>query len=251
MKSLSVLLPAKNEAANIGPLLAELASTLGQGYYEVIVVDDASHDGTSQQALKAAESLGIHCTVVRLAKPTGQSTALHVAAQHAKGDWLVTLDADGQNDPADIPNLLAAAEKLSLSPGHNGHWLVMGNRIHRRDTRWKRLQSWVANRFRQFLLADDCPDSGCGLKVLPRHTFVALPYFNHMHRFMPALVKRAGGQMVNVPVKHRPRNHGKSNYNAVSRLWAGLIDIVGVLWLNYRNQTVQIETVTSQPHAKG
>lgn len=235
MNTISVVLPAKDEAENIGVLVNEIAAALAGQRYDIVLVDDGSSDATADVALQTAKAAGAKLTVIRHAQSTGQSTALMTAVRHATGDYIATLDADGQNDPADIPKLLNAAPG-----GADEHWIVMGHRQKRQDTPWKRFQSRFANRFRQALLNDDCNDSGCGLKVLPRRTFLQLPYFNHMHRFMPAIVKRTGGRVVNVPVNHRARMQGVSKYTAWNRAWAGLLDVFGVMWLAYRSKPVSI-----------
>ncbi len=146
----------------------------------------------------------------------------------AQGTWIATLDGDGQNDPADIPALLLRAQEAA------GLVLIAGHRVTRRDTRTKRVASRLANRIRARLLGDATPDTGCGLKVFRRDAFLALPHFDHMHRYLPALFIRAGGQVVSVPVNHRPRIRGVSNYGTLDRLWVGIFDLAGVYWLQRR-----------------
>ncbi|MEZ5555801.1 glycosyltransferase family 2 protein [Haliea sp.] len=231
MTALSVLLPARDEADNIARLLREIDAALATQNYEVILVDDGSGDGTADAALAAGPCMTGRLTVVRHRSGCGQSTALHTAARYASGDILVTLDADGQNDPADISRLLAAAQAQQ-----GIHWIIVGARQQRQDTLWRRFQSRLANGFRQRVLRDECADTGCGLKMLPRETWLELPYFDHMHRFMPALVKRLGGVIVNIPVNHRPRLGGTSKYTAWNRAWVGVIDTLGVFWLNRRTR---------------
>ncbi|OIN01885.1 dolichol-phosphate mannosyltransferase [Idiomarina sp. MD25a] len=238
MIEFSVILPAKDEADNIGVLLTEIDSALKDSHYEVVLVDDGSSDATADKALAAAQTMQGQVSVIQHQASCGQSTALYTAAQHARGDFIVVLDADGQNDPADIPSLKQVANELQ-----SHHFCVIGHRQQRKDTAWKRFQSRVANRFRQAVLKDDTPDTGCGLKILPRHTYLQLPYFHHMHRFVPALVKRMGGEVRSVPVNHRARLQGVSKYNAWNRAWAGLLDILGVLWLIYRSRKPQIKAI--------
>jgi dolichol-phosphate mannosyltransferase len=160
----------------------------------------------------------------------GQSTSLLMGARQARFDWIVTLDGDGQNDPADIPKLLAcAAADPQLA-------LVAGQRTRRRDSWTKRISSKIANRIRSALLRDGTPDTGCGLKLIRREVFLALPYFNHMHRYLPALVRRHRGRVQLVGVNHRHRSEGRSKYGTLDRLWVGIWDLLGVMWLMRRNR---------------
>jgi dolichol-phosphate mannosyltransferase len=172
--------------------------------------------------------------VIRHQKSCGQSTAVRTGVKHAKYDWIATLDGDGQNNPADIPQLLNALKE--------GVELVGGNRRHsRRDTWIKRISSVVANGVRSWMLQDDTPDTGCGLKLFSREAFLDLPYFDHMHRFLPALIKRRGGLIMSIPVSHRPRSHGQSNYGTIDRLLVGIVDLFGVAWLQRRSKLPQIK----------
>ncbi|MBU3022029.1 glycosyltransferase family 2 protein [Aestuariibacter sp. A3R04] len=227
----SVVLPAKNEAANLSSLLHEIVDAMSCCCAEVIVVDDGSSDNTPSLINSLNESLPITCRVISHPYSCGQSTSVYRGVLAARGIWIVTLDADGQNDPADIPRLLNAAQR-----SQNPHFCVIGHRQKRRDSGWKKLQSKIANTVRRWLLQDDTPDTGCGLKLIPRQTFLMLPYFDHMHRYIPALTKRLGGEVICVPVNHRSRAEGHSNYTAWNRGWAGLIDIMGVRWLMHRNK---------------
>ncbi|MGC4396150.1 glycosyltransferase [Hydrogenophaga sp. T2] len=230
----SVLIPAKDEADNIGPLVAEIAAALNPHIgFEVVLVDDGSRDATGEVFLDQCRRSGVRGQLLRHEHSCGQSTALLTAARHANGRFLVTIDGDGQNDPADIPALIAEARRL-LSGGPD--FCVAGHRRHRQDTRWKKLQSRIANAVRRCVLDDGVPDTGCGLKLIPRQTWLSLPYFDHMHRFLPALVQRIGGRVAVVPVNHRPRRAGISKYTAWNRLWVGLVDMVGVRWLMRRSQ---------------
>ncbi|SHE45830.1 Glycosyltransferase involved in cell wall bisynthesis [Marinomonas polaris DSM 16579] len=227
---LSVVLPAKNEQGNIGLLIKEIHKSLSPEYaFEVVLTDDGSDDGTAQVAIDTAKEIGCNLQVIYHANSCGQSTAVLSAVRHAKGEWIITSDADGQNDPNDYAKLIQQASLLSRE-----HFCVAGYRKKRLDTAWVRFQSRVANNIRQKLLNDGVPDSGCGLKLFPKNTFLALPYFDHMHRFLPALIKRIDGEIVVCQVNHRDRNAGVSNYNAWNRAWVGIIDIVGVIWLNKR-----------------
>ncbi|RUO79900.1 dolichol-phosphate mannosyltransferase [Idiomarina tyrosinivorans] len=235
MMQFSVVLPAKDEADNIDSLLNEIHQALQGKAHEIIVVDDGSSDGTGDVVKRTAETLACPVQLITHQQACGQSTALYTAVQHARGDWIVVLDADGQNDPADIPNLYERVQTIDAK-----HLCVIGHRQKRKDTPWKRFQSRIANRFRAFVLRDETPDTGCGLKILPRHTYLQLPYFHHMHRFIPALVRRMGGSVQSVAVNHRPRTQGVSKYNAWNRFWAGLLDIMGVLWLIHRSRQPKV-----------
>jgi len=226
---LSVVIPAHDEAENVGPLVREIGAALGTAAFEVVVVDDGSSDATGERAREAAAAVPA-LTVVRHAAPAGQSFATVTGVRAARGRWVATLDGDGQNDPADIPKLIAARE-AALREGAGGPLLLAGWRKARRDTWLKRVSSRVANGVRGRLLGDSTPDTGCGLKLFEREAFLALPHFDHMHRFLPALFLRAGGRVVSVQVGHRPRLRGRSHYGLFNRLWVGIVDLFGVLWL--------------------
>ncbi len=224
----SVVIPCHNEADNIATLVAEVTCAAGaRSDYEIVVVDDASTDATLEN-LRALTASNRHLRVVRHHANRGQSAAICSGVDAAHGQWIATLDGDGQNDPSDIPGLLRAGETLATN---THHFIVCGHRTTRRDTFVRRLSSRIANGVRSRALRDATPDTGCGLKVFPRHTFMLLPRFNHMHRFLPALVQRLGGQTVSVPVNHRPRLHGISKYGIGNRLWVGIVDLCGVSWL--------------------
>ena len=224
----SIVIPAKDEAGNLPALLDEVDAALIDIDYEVLVVDDASQDDSwAMLTRRAAEHPRLR--PLHHDKSAGQSTSVWQAARAARGTWVATLDGDGQNDPADLPRMLERAQRGDVT-------LVAGHRTTRRDDWLKRLSSRVANKVRSTLLKDDTPDTGCGLKVIHRDAFLALPYFNHMHRFLPALVLAQGGHCVSVPVNHRPRGAGESHYGLNNRLWAGLLDILGVMWLRKRTR---------------
>mgnify|MGYP000715159670 FL=1 len=224
---LSVVVPVRNEQDNVESLIAEINSALKSIIkHEIIYVDDGSTDGTNVK-LQALKSRYPQLRVIRHKKSCGQSTAVRTGVKYAKYDWIATLDGDGQNDPADIPKLINAIG--------DGVELVGGNRrLSRRDSWIKKISSIVANTIRSSMLKDDTPDTGCGLKVFSRAAFLDLPYFDHMHRFLPALIKRRGGKVVSVHVAHRHRVHGKSNYGTLDRLMVGIIDLLGVAWLQRR-----------------
>ncbi len=224
----SVVIPVCNEQDNVQPLAREIHAALeGRYRYETIFVDDGSTDGTAG-AVRAARRDGMpEIRLIRHAVRSGQSAAVATGVREARAPWIATLDGDGQNDPADIPSLLDAA-RTAASPRLR---LVMGNRTTRRDTWLRRLSSRVANGVRGWMLKDGTPDTGCGIKVFDRAVFVDMPRFDHMHRFMPALYQREGYEVVSVPVNHRERTRGKSKYGLHNRLWVGIVDLFGVMWL--------------------
>jgi dolichol-phosphate mannosyltransferase len=228
--AVSVVVPMLNEADNAAPLVAEIARALsGRRDVEIVCVDDGSSDGTADQ-VKAAMPTVPFLRLVRHARRTGQSAAIATGVRFARGQAIVTLDGDGQNDPADIPRLLDAW----LAEPERDRLMIVGWRARRRDSALKRLSSRIANAIRARVLGDDTPDTGCGLKVFSRAAFLDLPAFNHMHRFLPALMLRAGGRVRSVTVNHRPRQRGRSNYGTWDRLWAGLVDLAGMVWLGRR-----------------
>ena len=224
---LSVVVPVFNEAENVLPLLDEIERALsGRVEFEVVYVDDGSTDGTVARLATAVGSGRLR--LVRHLGRSGQSAAVRTGVKAARGEWIATLDGDGQNDPADIPRLWARAR----AEGEGA--LVAGWRKTRKDTTTKRLTSRIANRVRARLLGDATPDTGCGLKVFARDLFLSLPHFDHMHRFLPALVLRGGGRVVSEPVGHRPRVRGVSNYGTLDRLAVGIVDLLGMMWLQRR-----------------
>lgn len=239
LPELSVVVPVHNEAGNVALLIAEIVAALsGVTSFEIIYVDDGSSDDTPA-ALTSALLVTPMLRVLRQARQSGQSTAIRTGVLAARGRWIATLDGDGQNDPSDIPPMLARACAVAQRRGDDGV-LIAGWRKLRRDGWYTRWQSRVANATRSRLLGDGAPDTGCGLKVYARAVFVALPYFDHMHRFMPALVRRAGGEVVSVPVNHRPRTRGQSHYGLLDRLWTGLVDMAGVFWLARRAHVTDV-----------
>lgn len=226
----SIVVPVFNEAQNLEPLIREIHAALATGpAFELLYVDDGSADGSAHQ-LAGLQREFAQLRVLRHAGRFGQSAAIYSGVKAARAPWVVTLDGDGQNDPADILTLLEARATLGLQPP----CLLTGWRQRRRDSGLRRLSSRLANGLRAWMLQDHTPDTGCGLKLFPRDLFLALPAFNHMHRFLPALVLRAGGEVHSVPVGHRPRGQGKSKYGVHNRLWVGLVDLFGVRWLQRR-----------------
>lgn len=231
---LSVVVPVMNEVENAVPLLNEICAALrGKVSFEAVFVDDASKDGTVQALLDARKQTP-ELRVLRHAKNSGQSRAVRTGVIGARGKLVVTLDGDGQNDPADIPNLLAAW--ANESRGSPALGLVAGQRRKREDNAIKRVSSRIANGVRQWLLEDNTRDTGCGLKLFSREAFLTLPYFDHLHRFLPALMLREGYRIAHVDVHHRPRAHGVSKYGTLDRLLVSLSDLMGVRWLKRRSR---------------
>jgi dolichol-phosphate mannosyltransferase len=233
---LAIVIPVFNEAQNIADLIDEIVATLGDaGGYHIIVVDDASTDDTPS-VLSGCRDHYPQLRVIRHRQRCGQSAAIATGVEAAAAQWIVTLDGDGQNDPADIPKLVAAMDRAA-----DDVWLVAGDRRQRMDGWLKRAASRVANTVRGFLLRDQATDSACGIKLFARDTFLALPRFDHMHRFMSALVQRQGGRVVSIAVNSRARRHGRSKYGILDRLWVGIVDLFGVMWLQRRASCPEIE----------
>ena len=227
---LSVVVPVCNEAENVEPLAREIDAALAGRSYEMIFIDDGSTDETAANLMKLKNSLPA-LRVLRHSFRSGQSAAVASGVRAARAPWVATLDGDGQNDPADIPKLIAARD----SAEGRGVQLFMGNRTaSRKDTAFRRLQSRIANGVRSGLLGDGTPDTGCGIKLFSRDVFMDLPRFDHMHRFLPALFQRHGARVISVPVSHRQRTRGTSKYGMLNRLWVGIVDICGVMWLRRR-----------------
>lgn len=227
---LSVVIPVHNEIENILPVTGEIVTAMGEAIdYEIVFVDDGSSDATARAVGEAAA----RWPRVRLeshVRRAGKSTALITGIGAARGPWIATMDGDGQNDPADAVALYRAATRAAGS----GPLIVAGARRRRRDTWLKRVSSRIANRVRARVLGDATPDTGCGLKVFRRADFLALPRFENMHRFLPALFLMHGGRTLSVPVADRPRAAGRSKYGFHNRLWVGIADLFGVWWLKRR-----------------
>jgi len=224
----SVVVPVKDEAGNVAPLAREIAAALKGEAHEILFVDDGSTDATAQ-TLSALKSEIPALRVLRHTRNLGQSRGIRSGVMAAKGEIIVTLDGDGQNDPADIPKLLAA---LRADPQAT---MVSGVRVRRQDSISRRWASRLGNRFRSALLGDGATDTGCGLKAFRRSTFLELPYFDHIHRFLIALVQREGGKVAFVPVNHRQRLTGSSKYTNFGRLLVSVQDLLGVRWLQQRH----------------
>ena len=231
--AVSVVVPVRNEADNIAPLTAEIAAALsGRWPFEIVYVNDGSTDDT-EAALRRLMADKPWLRQVKHASSCGQSAAVRSGVAAARAPTVVTLDGDGQNDPAFIPSMLQALEAGAPRVG-----LVAGQRVGRRSTSFKRLQSRIANGVRGAILRDGTRDTGCGLKAFPRDLFLRLPYFDGLHRFLPALVRREGCEVAYVDVVDRPRRHGLSNYGLWDRLWVGILDLCGVWWLIRRRKRV-------------
>lgn len=230
---LTVVVPVKDEAENVRPLIDEIVAALrGLLPFEIVYVDDGSSDGTPA-ALNAARADIPELRVVRHQRNSGQSAGVRTGVKFARAPLIVTLDGDGQNNPADIPSLLAA---YRTAPPQENVKLVGGQRVKRQDTWAKRTASRWANGIRGWLLKDDTRDTGCGLKLFDRQAFLDLPYFDHLHRFLPALIKRDGYGIRMVDVSHRARTRGASKYGVIDRLLVSIRDIRGVMWLRARRR---------------
>jgi dolichol-phosphate mannosyltransferase len=226
----SVVVPVCNEAENVEPLAREIDAAMSGRSYEMIFIDDGSTDDTAKILSQLKGSLPT-LRVLRHSFRSGQSAAVASGVRGARARWIATLDGDGQNDPADIPKLIAARDLTT----NLGVQLFMGNRkASRKDTVFRKLQSNIANGVRGSLLGDGTPDTGCGIKLFSREVFMELPRFDHMHRFLPALFQRQGSRVISVPVSHRSRVRGTSKYGMLNRLWVGIVDIAGVMWLRRR-----------------
>jgi dolichol-phosphate mannosyltransferase len=229
----SVVVPVKNEAENVGPLLAEIVAALqGRWAFEVIYVNDGSTDAT-EATLLALMAERPWLRQVKHATSCGQSAAVRTGVAFARAPLIATLDGDGQNDPKFIADMLMQFQGEGVRLG-----LVAGQRVGRRSTGFKKLQSRIANAVRSAVLRDGTRDTGCGLKAFRREAFLALPAFDGLHRFLPALVRREGYEVGYVDVVDRPRRHGTSNYGLWDRLWVGILDLLGVWWLIRRRKKV-------------
>jgi len=231
--AVSVVVPVRNEAGNVASLIAEIATALEERWrYEVVYVDDGSTDDTGAE-LKRLAAQRPWLRRLRHAQSCGQSAAVRSGVAAARGALIVTLDGDGQNDPQFIPALLTALEAGAPRVG-----LIAGQRVGRKASAFKKMQSRIANAVRGAVLRDGTRDTGCGLKAFRRDAFLRLPYFDGLHRFLPALMRREGYAIGYVDVVDRPRGAGVSNYGLWDRLWVGILDLAGVWWLIRRKKRV-------------
>jgi glycosyltransferase involved in cell wall biosynthesis len=230
---IAAIVPVRNEEGNVAALVAEIENALASlAPFEIIYVNDGSTDGTAAELVRLMETRP-YLRRIDHAQSCGQSAAVRTGVRAARAPVCVTLDGDGQNDPAFIPAMMQA-----LEAGGPGCGLVQGQRVGRKDTGFKKFQSRIANAVRSRILNDATRDTGCGLKCFRRDAYLALPYFDALHRFMPALVKREGYTLGFVDVKDRPRMTGVSNYGFFDRLWVGIVDLAGVRWLIRRRKRV-------------
>ena len=231
MNQISIVIPVHNESENIKRLIDEIAGVFTEGDFEVVVVDDCSTDNTLSILLGQRKKYS-WLRVIRNESNLGQSASVYIGVKYAKSSIICTLDGDGQNLPSDLPKMI---EVLRTSDEPNLR-MVAGWRKNRKDTFWRTFSSKVVNRFRSLILKDNTPDTGCGIKVFYRSTFMDLPFFNHMHRFLPVLVQMQGGKVISIEVGHRKRELGSSHYGTIDRLFAGIIDLFAVCWLRHRSK---------------
>ena len=230
---LSVVIPVFDERGNLDPLVAELVAVLRPlgREFEILLVDDGSSDGSGERIDELARGVnevrGLH-----FRRNAGQTAAFDAGFRHARGSIVVTMDADLQNDPADIPKLIEALAD---------HEAAVGYRAHRRDTWLRRVSSRVANAVRNRLSGDDVIDTGCSLKAFRREVLVRIKLYNGMHRFLPTLVKMEGGRVAQVPVNHRPRGAGASKYGLWNRVFRATADLYAVRWMQRRRLAWEIE----------
>jgi dolichol-phosphate mannosyltransferase len=233
----SIVVPVRNEQDNVAPLIAEITAALdGRWPYEIIYVNDGSTDATPA---RLAELMQTRANLRRIdhAASSGQSAAVRTGVRNARGAIVATLDGDGQNNPAFLPDLI-----LAIQDGGGRVGLAAGQRVGRKDTGFKKAQSKIANAVRNAILKDGTRDTGCGLKAFRRDVFLSMPYFDGLHRFLPALVRREGFDIAYVDVTDRPRHSGVSNYGFFDRLWIGIMDLAGVWWLIRRKRTTPVAT---------
>jgi glycosyltransferase involved in cell wall biosynthesis len=239
--AVSIIVPVRNEAGNITPLLAEISAALdGRWAHEIIYVNDGSTDATAERLCEEMKRRP-NLRVLRHEKSTGQSAAVRSGVRAARGAIIATLDGDGQNNPAFLPDLIGALEQ---GAGRTG--LAAGQRVGRKDTGFKKFQSRFANKIRNAVLHDGTRDTGCGLKAFRRDVFLMMPYFDGLHRFLPALVRREGYDIAYVDVIDRPRHSGVSNYGFFDRLWIGIMDLAGVWWLIRRKKPTPAVTEVNE-----
>jgi dolichol-phosphate mannosyltransferase len=235
--AVTIVVPVRNEAENVSPLIVEIVSALGDRWsYEIIYVNDGSTDATAERLAAIMKQRG-NLRQIRHATSSGQSAAVRSGVRAARGAIVATLDGDGQNNPAFLPDLILAIENGGERVG-----LAAGQRVGRKDTGFKKIQSRIANGVRNAILRDGTRDTGCGLKAFRREVFLTMPYFDGLHRFLPALMRREGYEIAYVDVIDRPRHSGVSNYGFFDRLWIGIMDLAGVWWLIRRKKPTPVAT---------
>ena len=240
--AVSIVVPVRNEADNVAPLIAEITGAFdGRWAYEIIYVNDGSTDATADRLAALMRTQG-NLRQITHATSSGQSAAVRSGVRAARGTIVATLDGDGQNNPVFLPDLVLAIERGGGRVG-----LAAGQRVGRKDTGFKKMQSRIANAVRKTILRDGTRDTGCGLKAFPREVFLSMPYFDGLHRFLPALMRREGFEIAYVDVIDRPRHSGVSNYGFFDRLWIGILDLAGVWWLIRRKKPTPVATEVT-PH---
>src|ERR1700716_1472125 len=235
--AVSIVVPVRNEAENVSPLIAEIVSALGGRWsYEIIYVNDGSTDATAERLAEIMKQRG-NLRQIRHATSCGQSAAVRSGVRAARSAIIATLDGDGQNNPVFLPDLISV-----IQDGGDRVGLAAGQRVGRQDTGFKKIQSRIANAVRSAILRVGTRDTGCGLKAFRREVFLMMPYFDGLHRFLPALIRREGYEIAYVEVIDRPRRSGVSNYGFFDRLWIGIMDTAGVWWLIRRKKSMPVVT---------
>ena len=234
--ALSIVIPVLNEMDNVVPLAREIVAAFAPSRdFEILFVDDGSTDATVER-IRTVRAEIPRVRLLRHPRRCGQSAAIRTGVRAARAQWIATLDGDCQNDPCDLPRMLSV---LDQDPAVK---LITGHRRSRQDAWIRRLSSRIANGIRRSVLHDETPDTGCGIKLFHRATFLEIPAFDHMHRFLPALFQREGAKVISIDVQHRARKHGRSKYGVGNRLWVGIVDLIGVRWL-MRRSTAQVHAI--------
>lgn len=229
IRDISIVIPIYNEQDNIVQLIREVIATLEKKInFEIIIVDDGSDDKT-YEVVNKIKKINKNISLISHKKNYGQSIGLRTGIIRANNEYIVTLDGDGQNDPRDILKLIKSFDTKV------NYMMVIGNRVNRIDTIAKKVASRLAFQIRKLLLKDTTPDTGCAIKVFRKKDFLQLPFFNHIHRFLPFLFNTFGGKVISIPVNHRSRSTGISKYSNFQRFLVGINDLYGVIWLRKRS----------------